>query len=87
MREKIPSDEPGSERGSESILSFVINGVKAVIGSAGNNSYMITLTLPHGTDVTNLVPAIIVADGVTLTPGIGEAIDFNKACYLYRDPR
>ena len=78
MREKIPSDEPGSETGSEGILSFAINGVTAVIGSAGNNSYMITLTLPHGTDVTNLVPAIIVADGVTLTPGIGEAIDFTR---------
>ena len=76
--EKIPSGEPGSETGSEGILSFVINGVTAVIGSAGNNSYMITLTLPHGTDVTNLVPAIIVADGVTLTPGIGEAIDFTR---------
>jgi len=76
--EKIPSGEPGSETGSEGILSFAINGVKAVIGSAGNNSYMITLTLPHGTDVTNLVPAIIVADGVTLTPGIGEAIDFTR---------
>ena len=76
--EKIPSGEPGSETGSEGILSFAINGVTAVIGSAGNNSYMITLTLPHGTDVTNLVPAIIVADGVTLTPGIGEAIDFTR---------
>ena len=76
--EKIPSGEPGSETGSEGILSFAINGVTAVIGNAGNNSFMVTLTLPYGTDVTSLVPAIIVADGVTLTPGIGEAIDFTR---------
>nr|MCR4722967.1 hypothetical protein [Eubacteriales bacterium] len=75
--EIVPGDEPGSEPGSDGILSFVINGVKAVIGSAGNNNYMVTLTLPYGTDVTNLVPVIIVSDGVTLTPGIGEAVDFT----------
>jgi len=58
----------------KSILSFVINGVEGEIEEMGRT---VSLTMPEGTDVTQLVPTIEVSEGATVSPASGEAQDFT----------
>lgn len=57
------------------ILSFAINGLES---SINHNSKMITLTVPEGTDVTQLEPVIELGAGVSISPNSGTTIDFSS---------
>ncbi len=67
--------EPALEPG---ITGFVILGVPGVIGKTSDTEYAVSVTLPHGTDVTKLVPGIATYGNVTVSPGSGEAQDFSS---------
>jgi uncharacterized repeat protein (TIGR02543 family) len=58
---------------AKDIISFTI--ADAVIIMSGTN---ITVTVPHGTDVTALTPTITVSDGASVDPASGESQDFTK---------
>ena len=58
----------------KSILSFTIDGVEGEINEVAKT---VTLVMPEGTDVTELVPTIVVSEGATVTPASGEAQDFT----------
>ena len=58
----------------KSILSFVIGDEE---GSIDELTRQVWLTMPEGTDVTNLVPTIVVSEGATVSPASGEAQDFT----------
>ena len=57
------------------ILSFVINDLTANIN---HNSRMITLTVPEGTDLTQLQPIIELSEGVSISPASGTTLDFSN---------
>ena len=56
---------------TKTITQFTVLGIDAVI--SGN---LITLSVPHGTDITNLVPAITF-DGASISPESGVAQNFS----------
>ena len=58
----------------KSILSFTIDGVEGDIDEIAKT---VTLVMPEGTDVTELVPTIVVSEGATINPASGEAQDFT----------
>lgn len=58
----------------KSILSFVIGDEE---GSIDELTRQVWLAMPEGTDVTNLVPTIVVSEGATVSPASGEAQDFT----------
>ena len=58
----------------KSILSFTIDGVEGEINEIAK---IVTLTMPEGTDVTELVPTIEVSEGASISPASGEAQDFT----------
>ncbi len=57
------------------ITGFSINEIN---GTIDLNSYTIELTMPYGTDITNLVPTITLADGATIAPLSGAAKNFTN---------
>ena len=57
----------------KSILSFTIDGVEGDINEIAKT---VSLVMPGGTDVTELVPTIVVSEGATVNPASGEAQDF-----------
>lgn len=59
----------------KSIRSFVIDDVEGVIDEF---SKTVTVQMPEGTDVTELVPTIEVSEGATVSPASGEAQDFTN---------
>ena len=59
----------------KSIRSFVIDDVEGVIDEF---SKTVTVQMPQGTDVTELVPTIEVSEGATVSPASGEAQDFTN---------
>ena len=59
----------------KSIRSFVIDDVEGVIDELGKT---VTVQMPQGTDVTELVPTIEVSEGATVSPASGEAQDFTN---------
>jgi hypothetical protein len=59
----------------KSILSFVIDGVEGEIDEINKT---VTLYMPEGTDVTELVPTIVVSEGATVEPASGVAQDFTN---------
>ena len=59
----------------KSILSFTIDGVEGEINEVAKT---VTLLMPEGTDVTELVPTIEVSEGATVSPASGEAQDFTN---------
>ena len=59
----------------KSILSFVVD---EVVGVIDETAMTVTLTFPHGTDVTQLVPTIEVSEGATIDPTSGVAQDFTE---------
>jgi len=64
---------------SNSINSFTLSGLNpSVNGVIDNNAYTVNLTVPNGTDLTNLVPTITVSDNATIYPASGTAEDFTN---------
>jgi len=59
----------------KSILSFTVDGVE---GNINEIAKTVTLLMPEGTDVTNLVPYIEVSEGATVSPASGESQDFTN---------
>lgn len=59
----------------KSIRSFVIGDVEGLIDELGKT---VTVQMPQGTDVTELVPTIEVSEGATVSPASGEAQDFTN---------
>ena len=59
----------------KSIRSFVIDDVE---GEIDEFSKTVTVQMPQGTDVTELVPTIEVSEGATVSPASGEAQDFTN---------
>lgn len=61
------------------INSFAFMGLSPeVAGVIYNNGYTINLTVPVGTDVTNLVPTITISDNATIYPYSGIAQNFTN---------
>lgn len=58
------------------ITAFSINGVA---GAVNNTTNTITITVPRGTDVTKLTPAISTNGVKSLTPGSGETVNFTNS--------
>ncbi|MFH0974709.1 MAG: hypothetical protein V1874_02880 [Spirochaetota bacterium] len=58
---------------AKDITGFVIDTVSGTIGAN-----TISLTMPEGTDITNLVPAITVSPGASVSPASGAATDFTS---------
>ena len=61
---------------AKGITGFSINGVA---GAVNNTTNTITITMPHGTDVTKLAPVIATNGVKSLTPGSGETVDFTNS--------
>ncbi|HEY9184555.1 MAG TPA: DUF4960 domain-containing protein [Salegentibacter sp.] len=57
------------------INSFVIGETEGIIDNEKNTIY---LSLPGGTDVSNLSPDITVPEGQTISPESGEEVDFTE---------
>jgi len=61
---------------AKGITSFSISGV---VGAVNNTTNTITITLPRGTDVTKLTPAISTNGVKSLAPGSGETVNFTNS--------
>ena len=59
----------------KSILSFVIDGREGDINEIAKE---VEVMMPEGTDVTQLVPTIVVSEGATVEPASGVAQDFTN---------
>ena len=59
----------------KSILSFIIDGVEGDINEIAKE---VEVMMPEGTDVTQLVPTIVVSEGATVEPASGVAQDFTN---------
>ena len=71
MVEAVVHDADNEKR----ILLFTIDDVEGEINEIAKT---VTLTMPEGTDVTELVPTIEVSEGATVSPDSGEAQDFTN---------
>lgn len=60
----------------KSILSFIIDGKEGDIDEVTKTVFVY---MPEGTDVTQLVPVIVVSEGATISPASGEAQDFSNS--------
>ncbi len=70
---------PSPPDSSKDITQFTILGVDGAI--AGTN---IALTLPFGTDLTELTPTIVIT-GVSVSPDSGIVNDFTHPAFVYGD--
>lgn len=57
------------------ISAFIVNGVS---GSINDTTGTITVTLPYGTDLTALKPAITLKGAVSVSPASGEKVDLSS---------
>lgn len=57
------------------ISAFIVNGVSGVINDTTGT---ITVTLPYGTDLTALKPAITLKGAVSVSPASGEKVDLSS---------
>jgi len=61
------------------ITSFIFEGLDPdVTGVLDGGGHTVTLTVPYGTDVTALVPTIVVSDSATVAPLTGVAQNFTS---------
>ena len=61
------------------ILTFRLNSLSpAVTGTVDATNHTVNLTVPFGTDVSALVPAITLSDGATISPLTGVAANFTS---------
>jgi len=64
---------------AKAITSFKFESLSPeVVGTIDEINYTISLTVPYGTDVTNLVPTISVSPNATSSPASGIAQDFTS---------
>ena len=59
--------------------SFYINGVRGIIDNETNT---VTLTLPIGTDLTNLIPEVEIDDNALISTDITSGLDFTNPIEL-----
>lgn len=59
----------------KAVLSFIVDGDSAQID---NNARTITVTVPSGTNLTSLAPTITLAGGATISPAVGQIVDFTN---------
>lgn len=73
-------DTNSTQNSSDKLInSFAFTGLNPEVdGVIDNNGDTINLTVPIGTDVTNLVPTITFSDGATIYPYSGVAEDFTN---------
>lgn len=64
--------------GQKLITSFHILLDPEVIGQVDQTTHIITLTVPHDTDIKNLTPAIVVSPGTTVAPASLLPQDFTE---------
>lgn len=57
------------------ISAFIVNGVR---GAINDTTGTITVTLPYGTDLTALKPAITLKGAVSVSPASGEKVDLSS---------
>ena len=57
------------------ISAFIVNGVS---GAINDTTGTITVTLPYGTDLTALKPAITLKGAVSVSPASGEKVDLSS---------
>ncbi len=62
------------------ITGFSIAGQEGV-STIDTTAHTVTLTMPHGTDVTALVPTITVSEGATINPASGTAQNFTAPIF------
>lgn len=71
--------EDGTAVYGMSITNFEFTSLTSpVTGVIDECAHTISLTVPYGTDVTALAPAITISRGATVTPASGEAQDFTN---------
>ncbi|WP_284459577.1 DUF4960 domain-containing protein [Chryseobacterium sp.] len=71
----IYKDYEVSVKAQNPIISFKINGLYATVNQSNKT---ISLIVPEGTDLTTLQPVIETAPGVSITPSLGDTIDFTN---------
>lgn len=72
-------DTVNSVRAIKTITSFDFLDLEPdVIGVIDNINHTVTLTVPLDTDVTNLIPTIIIGTGATIIPETGSGQDFTN---------
>lgn len=73
---KDPS--PVKKSNAKAITSFKFSGLDPeVTGTISEAEKKISLTVPHGTDVTKLTPTIVVSGKAAVTPGSGTPANFT----------
>jgi hypothetical protein len=74
-----PDNAIGAESSDNSISAFAFSGLSPEVdGVVDNNAHTVSLTVPVGTDITNLVPTISIPDGATIYPYSDVAEDFTN---------
>ena len=67
-----------SKSSEKTITSFVFNQLTPPITATINNAdNTISAKVPFGTDITTLVPTIVISDKATISPASGTAVDFT----------
>ncbi|MEA4848266.1 MAG: hypothetical protein VB106_13640 [Clostridiaceae bacterium] len=61
----------------KSIKAFRFEELKSAIGEIDEESRTITVTVPYGTNLKELVPVITIPDNTYISPGSGKAQDFT----------
>ena len=70
---------PATKSGAKSIISFKFSALNPEVGGAFIEAEKkITLTVPNGTDVTALVPTIVVSEKATISPATAVAQNFTS---------
>jgi len=65
------------------ITSFHLLLSPEVIGTLDEINYTVTLNIPHGTDLKNLIPSVSVSPGATVSPASNVSQDFeNPVTYI-----
>jgi len=79
-----PSPSPAVAKSSEKLItSFHLLLNPEVVGAVDETKYSVTLNVPYGTDVKNLVPAIVISPGATILPASDLPQDFtNPVTYM-----
>lgn len=70
------SDGSGTSAGSPQITSFMVNGVSAAIN---NESRIITIVLPYGTDLSSVAPVISGNNIKSISPASAQLVNLRSA--------
>ena len=61
---------------AKSITAFDFTS-PAAVGDINESTHLVAVTVPHGTDASNLTPTILISDEATINPASGVAQDFT----------